>query len=1109
LPGEFPFCPFCAAPLAAQAAAAEERKVVSVLFCDLVGFTASSETADPEDVRARLRPYHTRLREEIERFGGTVEKFVGDAVMAVFGAPVAHEDDAERAVRAGLRILEAIAELNESDPGFDLQVRIGINTGEAVVALGARPELGEGIVTGDVVNTASRIQGAAPIDGVAVSEPTHRATEREFDYEPLDPVTVKGKTEPLILYRPLRARADLGREVTRSHATPLVGRDLERSLLIGTFDRATQQRSCQLVTLVGEPGVGKSRLCMELARHVDAQRGLTRWRQGRCLPYGDGIAFWALGEIVKAECGILESDSPQAAEAKLEDALPDDDPDRAWLKARLAPLVGVPAEPASQEESFEAWRRVLESWAVGRETVLVFEDLHWADDALLSFLEHLADWAEGIPLLVLCTARPELFERNPTFGANARNAQRVNLSPLTDNETARLIGSLLERTLLPEETQQTLLERAGGNPLYAEEFVRLLGDRGEAVEVPESVQALIAARLDTLSPERKSLLQDAAVVGKVFWTGALAEMGGRDTREVEQSLHELSRKELVRPFRTTSMDGEAEFGFWHVLVCDVAYGQIPRAARADKHLAVAAWLERVTGERAADLADVLAHHYLQAFELARAGGDTALASSIAPSARRHLVLAGERALGLDAAQAEVLLRRARDLCSEDDAEWPELVRLWAEAAAMLGKFMEIESVAERALGACRLRGDRVLAARLLGVLTGCSLELGRADYMRLGAETVAMLEAEQPGRPLVVAYAGQAQLNLMDGHPEEAVRLADKAYELAVNLGIPPVRGLGTRGVARTVLGETEGLADMERALALALDADQGREAQFLLGHLAVIGYPIEGSEVALAAFDRAIAFSRTRGFRRQEVFCETNRAGVLLDSGLPDEALAVVARIAAEVEASGDIRTLLELRGVESIVAAERGRSADALADADWIAEAVVSSRAMSDCAWGHPAAAALAHLRDGNSTRAVELLQIVEQLPTVKRSYWYGIQLPRMVRIALAADRTELARWLAADVSAPYALNRDALKSCEAALAEAGGEFGSAAPGYADAAAHWLEFGNVPERSYALLGQGRCLIALGHAGAEVPLSEARDLFASMGYRPALAETEELLSRG
>ncbi|MBA3427862.1 MAG: AAA family ATPase, partial [Actinobacteria bacterium] len=347
LPGEFPFCPFCAAPLTEQPAASvrEERKVVTVLFCDLVGFTAASEAADPEDVRSRIRPYHARLRQEIERYGGTVEKFIGDAVMAVFGAPVAHEDDAERAVRAGLRILEAIEELNARDAALSLQVRVGVNTGEAVVALGARPELGEGMVTGDVVNTASRLQGAAPVNGIACSEQTFRQTERVFNYEELEPVAVKGKTEPLALFRPLQARARFGSDVTRTYATPLVGRELEKPLLIGTFERSAQQRSCQLVTIVGEPGVGRSRLCAELFAYIEERPGLVRWRQGRCLPYGEGIAFWALGEIVKAECGILESDSSEEAAAKLEQALPAEDPDRAWLQARLAPLVGAGGEP--------------------------------------------------------------------------------------------------------------------------------------------------------------------------------------------------------------------------------------------------------------------------------------------------------------------------------------------------------------------------------------------------------------------------------------------------------------------------------------------------------------------------------------------------------------------------------------------------------------------------------------------------------------------------------------------------------------------------------------------------------------------------------------------
>ena len=501
------------------------------------------------------------------------------------------------------------------------------------MALGARPEQGEGIVTGDVVNTAARIQGAAPVGGVAVGEQTYRATSRVFEYEPLAAVSVKGKKEPLSLWRAKAARARFGTDITRRYGTPLVGRELEKPLLIGTFERAAQQRSVQLVTVVGEPGVGKSRLVAELFAYIEKKPGLTRWRQGRCLPYGEGITFWALGEIVKAEAGILESDSAEVAAAKLEAAISPEEPERPWLLQRLAPLVGVEsASPAERQELFTAWRRFLEGLAATNPTVLVFEDLHWADEALLAFLEHLADWSEGVPMLLLCTARPELHEQHPGWAGGMRNATTINLPPLSDQETAELVAHLITTTVLSPELEQAVLERAGGNPLYAEEFVRLLADRGLAANetaLPESVQALIAARLDTLTPERKSLLQDAAVLGKVFWVGALAEIGGRDQGELELALHELARKELVRPARTSSMEGESEYSFWHLLVRDVAYSQIPRAERARRHRAAAAWIERQAGERVEDLAELLAHHYLQALELAEASGDTEQAEELA------------------------------------------------------------------------------------------------------------------------------------------------------------------------------------------------------------------------------------------------------------------------------------------------------------------------------------------------------------------------------------------------------------------------------------------------------------------------------------------------
>ncbi|PWU23428.1 MAG: hypothetical protein C5B48_08610 [Candidatus Rokuibacteriota bacterium] len=1109
LPGEFPFCHFCGAPLSERPSAPvqEERKVVTVLFCDLVGFTAASEAADPEDVRSRIRPYHALLRQEIEGYGGTVEKFIGDAVMAVFGAPVTHEDDAERAVRCGLRILEAIEELNEQDAALSLQVRIGMNTGEAVVALGARPEQGEGIVTGDVVNTASRLQGAAPVNGIACSEQTFRATERIFEWVELEPVLVKGKAEPLALYRPLQPRASFGSDVTRTHTTPLVGRELEKPLLIGTFERAMQQRSCQLVTVVGEPGVGKSRLCAELFAHLGERPGLTRWRQGRCLSYGEGIAFWALGEIVKAECGILESDSPDEAEAKLEQALAADDPDLPWLKARLAPLVGAGGEPASQEESFAAWRRVLETWAEVRETILVFEDLHWADEVLLSFLEHLADWAEGVPLLLLCTARPELYERHSSWAAGLRNATTINLAPLSDQETAQLISSLLERAVLPAETQQALLERAGGNPLYAEEFVQLLSDRGElgeAVEVPDSVQALIAARLDTLSPDRKSMLQDAAVLGKVFWAGAVAEMGSRGAREVEQALHELSRKELVRPTRTSSMQGEAEYGFWHLLVRDVCYAQIPRAARAARHRAAAAWIERKAGERAEDLADVLAHHYLTALELSHASGRTSdMEEALEAGAIRYLALSGERALPLDVASAEASLARALELASARP-ERPSLLERWAQAALQQGRSLEAMEALEEALTTYRKRGDAVSAGRALTALSTVLYRVGDPREAEVVEEAVALLEAQAPGPELVAAYAELAGTWSIRGVYAESIAAAERALVLASELGlVEPARALGFRGYSRSCLGDLRGIEDMHRALELALAQGEGRNAAVLHNNLTVVTFEYQGPAAALAACREGIAFCERRGIAEFAVGIAALSTSYLADAGHAAQALAEAAPLAERLQTAGN-PDFIEPRSVQLSLLAERG-SHEQAPNPDELVDKAREIGASEFRAMAFATAAQLS-LAQGRHGEALALLAELEQMVGIRSDPYYVLLLPRVMRSALAIGDRELAARLVEGVEPSTPLSEHALSACRAQLAEAADEQDAAAQTYAEAAERWRDFGTVPERAYALLGQGRCLAALGDPEAEAPLREARELFASMGYKPALTETEALL---
>jgi predicted ATPase/class 3 adenylate cyclase len=1112
LPGDFRFCPFCAAPLGATATASgrEERKVVSVLFCDLVGFTAASEHADPEDVRARLRPYHARLQQVIESHGGTVEKFVGDAVMAVFGAPVAHEDDAERAVRAGLRILEAIEELNRGDEKLQLQVRVGINTGEAVVALGAHPERGEGFVTGDVVNTASRLQGIAPINGVALSEPTFRQTERVFTFVRLEPVQVKGKAEPIQVWQALAARSRFGADVIRASPTPLVGREFERPQLIATFERAATQRSCQLVTIVGEPGVGKTRLCTELFAYIERRPGLVRWRQGRCLPYGEGIAFWALGEIVKAECGILESDSPEAALAKLDQAIVEHEPDRAWLTARLAPLVGAGGEPASQEESFTAWRRFLEGLAAQNPTVLVVDDLHWADEPMLAFLEHLADWSTGVPLLLLCTARPELHEQHPTWAAGVRNAQTINLAPLSDEETATLIALLLKRTVLPAATQQALLDRAGGNPLYAEEFVRLLSDRDllsgslEVVLLPDSVQALIAARLDTLSAERKSLLQDAAVIGKMFWAGALASMGELDPRDVELALHELGRKELVRPARISSMEGEQEYGFWHLLVRDVCYAQIPRSSRAARHQAAAAWIERQAGDRVDDLSDVLAYHYVQALDLARAAGEERDVPVLEAAARRFLTLAGERALPIDVASAAASFTRALELTPADDPERAARLERWAEAARQQGRLTEARAALEEALTLHRDAGATVAAARTLTALASLLSRAGDPRSRELHAEALTLLEAEPPGLELVNAYTALASSKEVDAAYPEAIAAAERALQLATDLGLPePVYAMGVCGSARASLGQADGLADMRRALALAVEQGRGRAAASLHNNLAVVTWQYEGPPAALELCGAGIEFCERRGIASVALAIAATRLTFLAACGHTERALADVTSVAAQAEAAGD-RALIEARSVQLTLLGRRGEGAEAAAAEQLVATARETGEPQS-VAMGFAAAAQLM-LAGGHTERARALLEELERTSGTRADSYYAAALPGLVRCALSLGDPAPAARLVAGVEPRTPLQQHALATSRAALAEAAGDHAAAAAAYADAAAQWRQFGDVPEFAYALLAQGRCLVALGATEANEPLREARELFITMGYAPALSEADAVL---
>jgi class 3 adenylate cyclase/tetratricopeptide (TPR) repeat protein len=788
-----------------------ERKNVTVLFADLVGFTARAETLDPEDVEAILRPYHERLRVELEQRGGTVEKFIGDAVMAVFGAPITHEDDPERAVRAALAIRDGIV-----DDGR-LEVRVAVNTGEALVRVDARPESGEGMVSGDVVNTAARLQTAAPVNGILVGESTYRATQHLIDYREHEAVEAKGKAEPLPVWEAVEARARVGVEL-EAPSTPLVGRERERELLVGAFARVRSDAATQLVTIVGVPGIGKSRLVAELFAELEREAELTNWRHGRSLPYGEGVPYWAFADIVKAQAGILESDAAGEADRKLHAAvaalIPDSD--ASWVESRLRPLVGLETAAGGRDENYAAWRRFVEAIAEQRPTVLVFEDLHWAGGHLLDFVDQLVDWLTDVPLLVVATARPELLDRRPGWGGGKRNALTVSLAPLGDDETARLIGAVLDRHVLPADVQQALIARAGGNPLYAEQFARMLDERGDAAGVPETVQGIIAARIDSLPPREKQLLVDAAVLGKRFWRGALGAIAGADGDEVDAALRALQRKEFVRRERRSTVAGETELAFAHLLVRDVAYSQIPRADRAQRHLQAARWLESLAADRSEDVSELLVHHYLAALELSRAAGRDV--TELVEPAVAALLDATERALRLFAfGPAERYATAALELLPTEDPRTPRAQLALAAAEFDLGRG---DAFGRGTEAAARFRelGDVESAAEAEAAIGSWLWQAGRVVEAQAASErALAVLADAEPSRAKAAVLVEQSRQLMLAGRTEEAIEIGTAGLEVAEWCADEQLqaRVLTTIGTARTML-DADGVPELERAIEIA-----------------------------------------------------------------------------------------------------------------------------------------------------------------------------------------------------------------------------------------------------------------------------------------------------
>ena len=809
------YCNACGAPVEAAAGLREERKTVTVLFADLAGFTARSETLDPEDVRAFLVPYYDLLTAEVERHGGQVDRFLGDGVMAIFGAPVAHEDDPERAVRAALRIVDRVPSL-----GHDLHVRVGINTGPVLFVAGNGGERDDA-VTGDTVNTAARLQAVARADGVVVGEATWRATSHLFAFEALDPIVAKGKAEPVALWRPIRP---LVRPVgdLRPEPTPFVGRGPELALLTSLFDRSRTTPSLEVVTVVADPGIGKSRLIRELARYADQCSDPVTWRTGRCLPYGDGIGFWPLGEIVKAQAGILDTDDQVAIAARLDAVLSEPDPAlRAWMRDRIGPLVGlqVTTQPPQAEEAFTAWRRFLESLARVRPTVLVVEDLHWADDAMIAFLAHLAANAAGLPLMLVATARPEIEERHPSWLGRARRSTVISLAALPDREMAAIVEATVPAAT--GELVAAVLARAGGSPLFAVQLAAMLRERTpdalDEAAVPPTIAALLAARIDALAADAKAVLLDASVIGKAFWTGAVAALSGRERSVVEPVLADLVRRDLVRHVVPSSMAGDEEFAFVHALVRDVAYAALPRAARMTRHRAAATWIASGVGATRGETTEIVVAHLDRALELSKAGQATADIPALQAELVDALVKASDHAKETQPSRAVSQLRRALDLLVAGDVRRADILARLGRALLATFDYAGAATLLEEALSDFLGRGDATAVARIavpLAIALGNAGDVGRAESILAQARAAL---GERRGPELVALLAQQAMHATVALRTDQAAELADAALRLSGELGMsPPHRALAARGIARFGSDPEGGEADLRLAIELA-----------------------------------------------------------------------------------------------------------------------------------------------------------------------------------------------------------------------------------------------------------------------------------------------------
>jgi class 3 adenylate cyclase/tetratricopeptide (TPR) repeat protein len=864
-----------AASAAARDLPTSERRLVSVLFADLVGFTTLSESRDAEEVRELLSKYFDTCSTLIRRYGGVVEKFIGDAVMAVWGTPVATEDDAERAVRAALDLTKAVAELGAEAGAPDLRARAGVLTGEAAVTLGAE---GQGMVAGDMVNTASRIQSAAKPGLVYVGESTARATEASIVYEDAGEHELKGKAEPVPLFRAVRVVAgSLGAQRSSTLEAPFVGRDRELRMIKELLHASAEERKAQLVSVTGIAGIGKTRLSWEFEKYVDGLAETTLWHRGRCLSYGEGVAYWALVDMVKMRCRIAEEEGGDAF-GKLHstvEAFVSDPEERRWIEPRLAHLLGLDgATEGDQENIFSAWRLFFERLAEHYPVIMVFEDMQWADDGLLDFIEHLLEWSRNHPIFILALALPELADRRPTWGAGKRGYSSTYLEPLSEEAMEELVTGLVPG--LAGDPRARILERAEGVPLYAVETVRMLLDRGlvvregsvyrptgpiESLEVPDTLHALIAARLDGLTPDERRAIQNAAVLGKVFFKQGLAAVSGMPEFELEPLLTSLVRKELVSLQADPRSPERGQYGFLQDLVKKVAYETLAKKDRKAKHLAAAAFIEQGWSGEEEEIVEVVAAHYLDAYEAAPDASD---AEEIRSRAREQLVRAAERAASLAAPlDAQRHFEQAAQL-SDDVLVRAELLGRAGVMAREGGRLDQANLHLEAALATFEENGEAKSAARILAYLGDVVWRIGSLDDAIDRMErSFDVLSKERPDAVFANVAAELGRLHFFRGEKDLAAERVDAALEVAESIPLPEVisQALNTKGIIQTSRGRPfEGFGLLRYSLEIALDNDMSSAALRAYNNLAELLVGRDRLGESLDHYEQGLALARRTG---------------------------------------------------------------------------------------------------------------------------------------------------------------------------------------------------------------------------------------------------------